>query len=290
MTGNDPSVLTDLSGLGGVLAFYGTLFLVGSALLMVWGWHFYHRPSAWRTKGRRLLWRPWSLVDVTQLVLILLVLHLVVFAALQIALRIGWLHDDGDVQHAWLVGHSLALHWAALVVIALCASRRGISWQVGFTHPGWSWRQGLSWGALVYVATIPVLLTYAALYSVWLQWTGYEPRHQDVVALFASLEGGWLYYYLILLAVVVAPISEELLFRGIALPALGRRIGLGAAVVLHSILFALMHYHVPSLVPLFVLSIMLSLAYIYTENIIVPIVAHMIFNAVSLMVLTALNQ
>ena len=82
--------------------------------------------------------------------------------------------------------------------------------------------------------------------------------------------------------IVLAPVSEELLFRGIGLPLLIRRIGVWPAVCLLSLFFAALHLHIPSLIPLFLIGAAFSLAYLYTGAIAVPIAMHVIFNAVNI--------
>ena len=278
----------DLEQMRGVVLFYGALFFAGLGLNVFWAVRFSRDAHRWRLKINRLLWRPWNGSDVVYIVLVLALLHLFVAGLLHALQGAGWLNATEEVA-VWVVAHGLALHWAALVVIFYVARRRNISWRLGFAHTRWSLRHGVVQGVLAYVAAIPFLMLYAALYHVWLQWSGHEPTLQDAIELFAGMERGFLYFYFIVLAVVIAPISEELLFRGILLPALGRRWGVGAAIAISSVLFALLHFHVPSLVPLLVLSVALSLAYIYTESIVAPIVMHMLFNSVSLVVMTAMG-
>ena len=88
--------------------------------------------------------------------------------------------------------------------------------------------------------------------------------------------------YLFAVAIVVAPIAEELLFRGIAFPWMTKRVGVRPAMFLVSLLFAAIHMHVGSLVPLFVISIAFCLAYAYSGSLFVPIIMHSLFNAVNL--------
>jgi membrane protease YdiL (CAAX protease family) len=274
----------DLEQLAGVIIFYGALFLVGLAVNLYLLARFMREPLVWLRKINRLLWRPWSGADLLHTILVIVLLHLFVLSLLRIVHPVGWF-DGIDDQYLWIVAHSLVLHWAALAVVWLRARRRALSWQVAFAHAGWSLSSDVARGLVAYVAAVPFLIFYAAVYHVWLYWTGHEPAPQDVVRLFAELDPGFMLVYFIFLALVVAPLAEEILFRGLLLPALGRRWGLGAAILVSSVLFAAMHFHIPSLVPLFVFSIALSLAYIYTESITVPVVMHMLFNAVSLMVM-----
>ncbi len=88
---------------------------------------------------------------------------------------------------------------------------------------------------------------------------------------------------MILLAVVAAPLLEEVLYRGIVQELLGRMgMGCWSAIILTSIIFTLMHAGaVPpwAWVALFVLSLGFGWAYEKTGRLTTPIVMHMLFNA-----------
>jgi membrane protease YdiL (CAAX protease family) len=56
-------------------------------------------------------------------------------------------------------------------------------------------------------------------------------------------------------ALIVAPLFEETLFRGVLLPVVGQRIGGGGAVVLSAAAFAIAHLSLGELAPLFVLGL-----------------------------------
>jgi membrane protease YdiL (CAAX protease family) len=81
-------------------------------------------------------------------------------------------------------------------------------------------------------------------------------------------------------AAVVAPVAEEIFFRGVLqnfLIGATRRTGL--AIVLSGAAFALVHFSQPHALPaLFFLGILLGAAYVRTGRLIVPIVIHAVFN------------
>jgi len=77
-------------------------------------------------------------------------------------------------------------------------------------------------------------------------------------------------------------LSEELLFRGVMLPALGLNVG---AVIISSLLFGILHLSGPGQWPYVVWATIVGFALGYcalvTGNLLVPIVAHIITNLVS---------
>ena len=79
-------------------------------------------------------------------------------------------------------------------------------------------------------------------------------------------------------ALVVAPVLEEFLFRGILFRAMKGSFGVGPAVVISSILFGLVHQNVLSFAPLTFLGIILSLSYERTGDLRTCIFIHAFFN------------
>jgi membrane protease YdiL (CAAX protease family) len=110
-------------------------------------------------------------------------------------------------------------------------------------------------------------------------WFGMELTMQDAAQAITE-ERSWLEAGYILAAIVVAPVYEELIFRGILFPYLSKRVGVTGGVLTVSILFGLIHFHTPSILPLFLLSVVLCLAYWRTGSLWVSIGIHATFNAI----------
>lgn len=81
--------------------------------------------------------------------------------------------------------------------------------------------------------------------------------------------------------VVLAPVIEEFLFRGFLLNRWLRKYGIKTAVILPSILFALIHTEI---IGGFVFGVVLSLIYIKTQSIFGPIIVHLSNNAMVLFI------
>ncbi len=105
------------------------------------------------------------------------------------------------------------------------------------------------------------------------------PAPQELVELFT--EGGlnWRTAALIFLAVVIAPISEEFVFRAGLYRFLKGRFSARTALVVSSLLFAMMHFNTLSFLPLLLIGMLLCRAYERSGNILVPIGFHALFNA-----------
>ncbi len=240
--------------------------------------------SRWPDHTARLVQRPWSPRDGARLAFLLLALYFV-GGLLQVVSGKWMTTDTAAHMSFWLVAQSVLFHGIGLVVIVLTMIRRRLSWKDAFGFDHHTILKDLARGVLLYLGTLPFLVFYSLLYQFGLNLMGYEPELPPVMNFLVSGQAAWVRIYLALLAVGIAPLFEELLFRGIGLPLVARRYGVIPAVVVISAIFAMIHFHIPSLVPLFIIAAAFSLGYIYYESILVPIVMHSIFNAVNLVLL-----
>jgi len=87
------------------------------------------------------------------------------------------------------------------------------------------------------------------------------------------------------LLVIIAPLVEELLFRGYLFGKLRQRVGLGASVVLVSLCFAALHGQLNVGIDTFALSIVLSLLREYTGSIWASVLLHATKNGIAFYVL-----
>ena len=90
---------------------------------------------------------------------------------------------------------------------------------------------------------------------------------------------------IIVLAVVVAPISEEFIFRFFIYGVLRRYFGIAVGLIFNALLFAAAHTHLPSAAPLFVLGTCFTLAYEWSGSILVSMAMHALFNSTQLILL-----
>jgi membrane protease YdiL (CAAX protease family) len=174
---------------------------------------------------------------------------------------------------------SIALYGAVVLLVTgfLVYRKFNLVAAFGLHWPGWMG------GLLMTAAALGLVLPpiYAA------QWLGYtfispETAPQPIVT-FLLDHSGWRDRLAVgVIAVVAAPVTEELVFRG-CLYGLVRQIGgRWAAVAVSSLLFALIHGHVPSLPGLVILAVGLAWLYEATGSLWAPIALHAGFNALSI--------
>ena len=92
-----------------------------------------------------------------------------------------------------------------------------------------------------------------------------------------------------LTAVVLAPLFEETIFRGVLLPVLGRYLGRSGAVLVSALVFAVAHLSIGELAPLLVLGLGLGLLRISTGRLLPCVVMHALWNGVTFLNLVLLG-
>lgn len=190
---------------------------------------------------------------------------------------------EGDVLFA-LVGTQLVLASAVGLALLLAARRpRGLA-ALGLTGPP----EGRAIGS-VFLVYVPGFLCASALAIPWLHLCRARgwPESQEVSQMIQALRGSDL-ALATLLAVVLGPLIEELLFRGFLQSFLGQVVGERAGLLLTSAIFARLH-GLAGLPVLFLLSLYLGWLRQRTRSLWLPCLVHGLNNAVSLGLALALG-
>ncbi|MEI6166580.1 MAG: CPBP family intramembrane glutamic endopeptidase [bacterium] len=188
-----------------------------------------------------------------------------------------------------------------LIIQGLTLDVAGIGGMAWLTHSrGWRWSEAfgtmpltpklIKYGVVFYVTLIPFILISSLVSQGILSLNGYPPNLQDIAVLLSGDYPLWIRAIMFVFAIAVAPIFEECLFRGVLLPIAVRRFGLGSGIFLISVVFAAIHVHLPSFIPLMIIAAGFSLAYLYTRSLWVPIIMHGLFNGVNLAMLLVIRQ
>jgi len=143
-------------------------------------------------------------------------------------------------------------------------------------------KRALSTGFILLLAAWPLI---AVADMVTQKMFGGSSSKQEIVDFFNSSRTIGQRVTIIILAVVAAPIFEELIFRFFIYGALRRYFGITIGLVFNSIIFAAAHTHLPSALPLFVLAGCFTLAYEWSGSILVSMSMHALFNASQLIIL-----
>jgi membrane protease YdiL (CAAX protease family) len=134
-------------------------------------------------------------------------------------------------------------------------------------------RMGLGWGVVAWIGASVV----SAGVVVLLQALGIEVEPQAAEQALDLVEP----WVAVLAIVVLAPIAEELFFRGVVFNAFLRERGPRMAYIGSAAMFAVIHLSVVALLPIFLLGLALAWVYDRTGNLIAPIVMHAVVNGIS---------
>jgi membrane protease YdiL (CAAX protease family) len=125
-----------------------------------------------------------------------------------------------------------------------------------------------------------MVLTFVfnAVYSTILALFDIEVQ-PDLVPIFAELSSPW---WLLIAGVIVAPIVEEIFFRGFIFAGLRSRYEWRWAAVISSLLFALVHLQPAALIPIFGLGYIFAYLYYRSNSIWPAILMHVTTNGMAL--------
>jgi membrane protease YdiL (CAAX protease family) len=173
---------------------------------------------------------------------------------------------------------TLSFQGMALVFMWRFARDHGLGWREAF---GFSVRRGtaLLVGGLMAFTFLPVGWALQQLAIKLVVAVRLEPQLQPAVqALTHSVT--WLDRAALgVVAIGLAPVAEEMLFRGILYPWLKNTGHPRFALWGTSLAFAAIHLNLVSFLPLLVLALALAWLYEKTGNLLAPITAHAVFNA-----------
>jgi len=212
-------------------------------------------------------------------VLVLLALILVVASVLTAPF--------GDDAATLLLGTGeLSLAGSIVLLVATQAALLLVSWLFVFRpnalaalpafpgpDAGRALRLGLGWGIVAWFGAS--LVSYGVV--VLLEAIGVDAAPQAAEQALGLVEP-----WLAVLAIVgLAPIAEELFFRGVVFNAFKRERGRRWAYIGSAALFAVIHLSVVALVPIFLLGLALAWVYERTGSLLAPIVMHAVVNGIS---------
>lgn len=256
----------------GALVYLGLLVLGGAVLL----WRIGPRSRGWSWKVQ-----PWPVSIEAFLLMASALLSLVLLLS---ALPLLFTESGADVPITLTAAANLmvmSLGALALAVFFRWYPGLGDRWSPGIRLSG---GRVVAWGLMATVALYPLLLAASLLWSALLSLAEslglpFSQEPQAAVALVAAADNPLALMLVAAVAVLAAPIGEELFFRGALYPFLKRWMHRWAAVLLSALLFALAHAFVLGLLPLMLVGIALALAYEWSGDLRVAMVLHAAFNA-----------
>jgi len=189
---------------------------------------------------------------------------------------LGWLKTPNDLDSLRgiliFIGVGLgdALLYFCVIWIFLRLIRRPFS-DLGFVRP----LKRFVWlGVLV---GILLFLGIGVLGNALTHIVG-TPAPQSFTVAVKGVDYQWEFALLALLGGVVAPIKEEMLFRGLIYPPLRKALGRGKGMLLTGLFFATLHFDIVRFLPLLIGGVLLAWLYERSSSIWPAVVAHGTWN------------
>lgn len=184
-----------------------------------------------------------------------------------------------------VVFSTFAFQGATVLLIALFLYTQKMSWKKAFGFHIGSPLTVLTQGFFLGVAAFPVSLLLVALIRWILEFLQLGAESQEVIKMLQQKEtGAWGQIVFIgVLSIFIAPIAEEILFRGVIYVHV-RDMGFPKIAALGSaVLFGMVHSNTVAFIPLVLFALFLILLYERYSNLIVCIAAHASFNTANLL-------
>ncbi len=189
------------------------------------------------------------------------------------------IRENGDALAIFLILQAAIILGAAWL---FSVARYRVGWnRLGLQ--GFPVAAGCALSVAFFVASYFVRLVYAGIaYAL-----GFRFGVQQVLTRLDTTGVGFL--LTLVVGAVIAPIAEEVFFRGFVYAGLRARLGVAAAVLVASLFFTILHLSVEFFIPLFALGIFLTLLYEMTGSLFPGILLHATNNAIALVAYVALK-
>jgi membrane protease YdiL (CAAX protease family) len=142
-------------------------------------------------------------------------------------------------------------------------------------------------GTVTFLISIPLISGLGFAWKTLLEQFGFSTSEQEMVDLFRNADDPTFLVLMIILAAVIAPVTEELVFRAGLFRYLRTRVSRAFALTVPAMIFALLHGSATAFLPLFALGVFFALAYERTGRIAVPMIAHALFNLHTILLVMA---
>jgi len=201
---------------------------------------------------------------------------------------IGWLayglgkwmgFSKSDQLHAvWFWNFFVMISSVSFLLWLLRSRHTAGLFSLGLRVPKW---RDFKTGLLYYIGAIPVLLLSGVI-TKWISDYFHVPLLPQTPMILLKQETS-LFFLIIacVFIVLIAPLCEELIFRGFIYPLFRNRLGLKWAMAASSALFAALHFSFLAFLPIMVIGMLLAYLYESTGSLMSSICFHVINNAMA---------
>jgi len=141
-------------------------------------------------------------------------------------------------------------------------------------------RKGVGGGLLLFVIVLFSGFLVSLLVPI-------EPKPQPFAELLLRAETPFEIFVPFFIGSFLAPLGEEVYFRGFAYPVLRKKFGVLKGIIITALFFSALHFDAVRFIPIAIVGIGLTWLYENTGSLITPIIAHSLWNTLMLVLLLA---
>jgi membrane protease YdiL (CAAX protease family) len=189
----------------------------------------------------------------------------------------------GQVSFVAIAISALTFHGVAMVLLRFLLWEHDTNLANAFGLRREGLGKAIGFGLLIGFLAVFMATFLAEITSRIMLYFGYKPTMQQAVELLSNAAQTPFYEIagIGFLAVIVAPLVEESIFRGVLYPTIKQAGMPKLALWGTSLFFAVTHANVMAMVPLTLFAVILAWLYERYDNLAAPIAAHSIFNLVN---------
>ena len=196
-------------------------------------------------------------------------------------------HNTGHSQVSpigQMIVATLSLQGAAVLLIPHFLLEQGLDWNESFgfrNNPG----RAVAWGVISASLFLPLAMGLQWVSAQVMPHLHLKPAQQESVQTLQMAVSWTQRLGLGMVTIIIAPMAEEMFFRGILYPAVKKAGFPRLALWGTALIFAGVHLNLVTFIPLVVLALGLTILYERTDNLWSSITAHALFNALNFAIL-----
>lgn len=206
---------------------------------------------------------PWKPIDNWIGIVLLVLIDVGLLALSQLGQR-------GDIAQSWIL---ILVQLVYLLPVAIIFVWRRIPWRsLGFGK--------FDWGTLAIGCGL-LIFSYGIIFvhNLTLMLLGYDTQGDQIIQLFELIENPVWFF---IVGALLAPLVEEIFFRGFLFQGFRARYGWVKSMLLSSAIFGFAHLDPASLIPTFVLGCLLAYLYHRTNSVWPGVIIHVLVNTFGL--------
>lgn len=150
--------------------------------------------------------------------------------------------------------------------------------------------QAIKQGCFYFFTGMPIIWVSIFVWGFVLEYAkrfglAIEIKKQYIVELFTKSDSLSFTVFVVIMAAFLAPVVEELIFRGGIYRFLKSKFPLSIAMICSALLFSGAHFHLSSFLPLFIIGLLLVKAYERSGHLLTSITFHCLFNLNTLIII-----